>query len=88
MSIRGNCQLSIEETDADEVVEAPGRIDTRNKRIKRSREEEERSEIDGINWTNVELDGWASGAGHIQIRRSKGSVAGVEYGAGPPAASD
>jgi hypothetical protein len=49
MSIRGNRQLSINETYADEIEEAPGRIDRRREWRKRSKDEEERSKIDGMN---------------------------------------
>jgi hypothetical protein len=68
MSIRGNRQLPINEIYADELEESPGRIDRRREWRKRSKDGDERSKIDGMNWVSVELDGWGHSEGSIQIR--------------------
>jgi hypothetical protein len=56
MSTRGNRQPSTDATDADKIKEHPGRTDGREDCRRKSRDEEERSEIDKTNWSSVKFD--------------------------------
>jgi hypothetical protein len=54
----------------DEIEKHPRRTDRREDWRKRIRNETERSEIDEINRSSIEFDGWRYDEGSIRIRRA------------------